>query len=366
MRRRDGLLGSMRVWVLAGLVAGGAGIAWAIAGWSATSRPVYERGSIYVVSAAGGRTEAVTHDAKNHQGVFWSPDSKYLVDAADAGVEVRDRDGHLLHEAATPPNSVMARAAWAPVGHGFAYTVASDNGQTVSGGLYVVFGSKRARELAPLATGLPSWSPDGRHLAFIEGLLAGTGPARGQGCGPATKFANLAVVSVDGSTRTRLVCNIVSVDDVEWSPTRDQILYAVAARDGQRSLWVAALGRPRPRRLVDGFLDLSARWSPDGRRVALSATRGPTDHHVYIVSARGGRVRQLGPWPTTNLAWSPDSRLLAITNPGSATDQLLSVNPDTGTIRLITELTGREITSLDWSRDGQRLALTAQTPKPQD
>ncbi|HEX7196122.1 MAG TPA: S9 family peptidase [Candidatus Limnocylindria bacterium] len=154
-------------------------------------------------------------------------------------------------------------------------------------------------QLTTLKHGVSSvhWSPDGRRLA----LVAQAGDHR-------------FIVGADGPKgRTPLARRLTRLDfrdDESGHVVRRTHLWLVAARAGAK-----------PRQLTSGDFDvLHPAWSPDGRRIAFSADRGPdsTIHprlqiwSVGIEAARP-RVQELASlagdadWP----AFSPDGRRLA-------------------------------------------------------
>jgi Tol biopolymer transport system component len=110
-----------------------------------------------------------------------------------------------------------------------------------------------------------SFSPDGRHLAFIRhGGRAGT--------------SALLIADADGTNERRLVL-------LEW----------------KRS---------------EAFVSDAPAWSPDGRRIAavLQGPGGPFDQRIVTVEESSGERRELGgPWAwVSDIAWLPDGRSLVL------------------------------------------------------
>ncbi len=130
---------------------------------------------------------------------------------------------------------------------------------------------------------------------------------------------------------------VASVGDAQISPDGTMTCYTVAAVEGnttRTSLWCVQhaderLAGPQPRRspreVLGGEWNVSRpRWSPDGRRLALLATRGEQTG-LWVVSPRGelhpprfvAPVRSTNfhiPYAGESFAWSPDSRRIAYVN----------------------------------------------------
>jgi dipeptidyl aminopeptidase/acylaminoacyl peptidase len=120
------------------------------------------------------------------------------------------------------------------------------------------------------------------------------------------------------------VYQLTGVADPQISPDRTQVAYQAWWIEREESAyrgggWAAPLdGVNVPRRLTWGERrDGVPRWSPDGKLLAFTSSRGGEKGpaQLYVLPADGGEARRLtdGTEDVTQLAWSPDSTRIAFT-----------------------------------------------------
>jgi hypothetical protein len=200
------------------------------------------------------------------------------------------------------------------------------------GGIYLLAGG-RTRLLAP-GGAEPSWSPDGRRLAYVA-----------PGAGNAT---DLFVVDADGHHAGRLT-RTDGVDETSpsWSPDGRRI---VVERGGD--IVVLRADRSAERRLAVG---IEPAWSPLGRRIAFS-----DGDDLYLAPGQGGRARRvvaaLG--SQSSPAWSPDGRRLAYVSDESALPDVYVLELNTGAITRLTADDAIE-TSPAFSANGRNVVFTS-------
>lgn len=217
----------------------------------------------------------------------------------------------------------------------FAFTRA----ETAGGGLFVRLSGGRTRLLARRASA-PSWSPDGRRLAYV---------ARARG-----SQLDLFVEDSDGKRRTRLTRTPRSEEAGVWSPDGRRL----AVERAGRIYLIGADGRGEHLLTAGREPD----WSAKSERIVFAARRdGVDDLFAIDPNGRGLRVLTTTPAVEHEPSWSPDGRRVAFVALDAGAYDLYVLDVRTlGVLRLTQDAFAER--SPTWSRDGTSVVYASDRP----
>lgn len=252
----------------------------------------------------------------------WSPDRRKLVFSAHLSrsaapcasycgkeIFVINADGSGLRRLTR--NTVPDwEPAWSPDGQKIAWLSRGPNGTGADIFVMNADGSDQ-QNLTPKPgnRGEPRWSPDGRAILFTA-VPPGQPPT--PSAGPYSD--DVYVMNADGSGQRKLTHTREAGEfGLAWSPHGQQIAFTRhAGTSGEvRIVVMNADGSakhavtPKLAHTGDGWVTVTAAWSPDGRRIAF-------DYHyaIYVVNADGSELRRLAQNAYAFHSWSPDGRKL--------------------------------------------------------
>jgi dipeptidyl aminopeptidase/acylaminoacyl peptidase len=204
--------------------------------------------------------------------------------------------------------------------------------------------------------GRPTWSPDGKSIAFISNMSGRN---------------NLWVVSSEGGFPTQLTVSDQRQTAPTWSPDGKWIAYE-SDYDGDEQ-WDIFLVSPKTGKVVNvtqtrEIAETNPTWSPDGRYLAYEVkpkTSAAVEIDIYDIVMR--EVKHL----TTNTPedkrnsnpiWSKDGKYIVYTQEqAKGTDSNIFIaDVATGKSTLLTEHAGEQLFfANDISPDGRRVLLTS-------
>lgn len=262
--------------------------------------------------------------------------SSRLAYVANGLIRVVDSDG--FNDKSITKRGLSLSPAWHPNGHKLVYSKFLEGGagtqleefdlntghtHTISGGglnitpayshdgRYVVYasGDESGTDLMMVAVdspgvvqrltfgrgsdnGSPTFSPDGRQIAFFSSR---------------SRFPQIYTMDIDGTNTQLLTPFTPGVRSYraapDWSPDGRSVAYE--QQNGDFQVWMINVRDKEPRQLTSEGENEGPSWAPDGRHMALSSTRGGSKQ-IWVLDTESGRFRQLTFQAGARLAaWSP-------------------------------------------------------------
>lgn len=222
---------------------------------------------IYSMRPNGTALRQLTHVPKGHAAIMpeWSPDGTQIAFIRDGQVWVMNADGSGKHGLTTP----------------------------------------RAED------DHPSWSPDGSRILFTH-------------CTAPFGFldrCHIMAMNTDGSGLVRILGGTWNDDAAVYSPNGQRIAFDSTRGGFVSAVWVMNADGSGLKRLTDPDLEAHGPdWSPDGTHILFSTNADRPQADIWVMRADGSHQEQLTHFPPTGddapgARFSPDGRKIALLGP---------------------------------------------------
>jgi Tol biopolymer transport system component len=149
-------------------------------------------------------------------------------------------------------------------------------------------------------------------------------------------------IPTGGGAASRITDVFNDARQPSWSPDGKWIAF-FAYRDGGYDLWAVAPDGTQQHKLTWGaFDDREPAWSHDGTKIAFSSDRGDpmgSDYNIWVLDVASGALRQLTKNPADDYmpSWSPDDREIAFASTRENTRSVWAVSvADSSERKLVT------------------------------
>ena len=310
---------------------------------------------VYAVSVLGGaerKIGSVFAEVSWPSFLHWSPDgNSLLVEDKDApqepfGIFLLSVETGQKQRVTSPPSGVYGdfNATYSPDGKTIAFSRIT--GFQVADLYLVPTAGGEVRRLTQLNRDINgfAWTSDGSEIVFSSSTSHENGV--------------LMKVSVPHGTPERLGGSGHGVSDPTISRQGNRLAYTQFLED--TNIWRLDLsgsakdpGNAPTLFISSTWLDVEARYSPDGKKIAFTSKRSG-NFQIWVCDSDGSKPQQLTDLASANgdPNWSPDSRYLSFDTRIRGNADIFVISAEGGQPRALTTEPSDDVTS-SWSGDGR-------------
>ena len=251
-------------------------------------------GDIYVMDGDGSNQRRVTVNPARDEYPAWSPDGKKIAFVSNRNNVNKDHkqiwaiDADGKNPIRLTDGLVDSYPDWSPDGTKIVYDahLHPEEHHVAPAGITVMDADGNNKRLLTREGAHPTWSPDSKRIAFISAVDV---------------ISHVFVMDADGRNRMQLTHDFVRKRLPSWSHDGRRIAYV-----GDNVIWVVDSDGENPRQLTWHVTEEHPTWSPDSGSIAFTSRgRDPGIVGIYTVDVTNGAVDALPRDPDV-LNYDPD------------------------------------------------------------
>ena len=212
-----------------------------------------------------------------------------------------------------------------------------------SGNLYLANADGSGESKLPFLVRNMDWSRDGKQIVYQYGR----------------PDSDIYLYTFETGKIEKVVSDPSFDGDPSFSPDGKRIAF-VSGRDGNAEIYSQNIDGSDLRRLTDHpARDAFPTYSPDGTQIVFNSNREDENLDVYIMNTDGSNVRRLTNWPSDEEAfpgaWSPDGTKLFFASTESGRSNICAINVEPFQVTQVNRDSNVNLHFPSYSRDGSNM-----------